>query len=178
VRYVLADRRCTSFILGLGAWIEVRGWRNDSPPESLGQLAGPAANFAQQLLSAQHAKVLKRGRHFKSLKPEERHRLRLAVKKLRYVAEFLLPLSGPRKAAKRFADKLADFQEELGVYNDLAVTAKLLAGLGTVSLGGSQATAAITGWQAHAMVGGEPRLRQAWSDFTKTKAPWTVQEES
>jgi inorganic triphosphatase YgiF len=177
VRYVLADRRCTSFILGLGAWIETRGWRSDSPPESLGQLAGPAASFARQLLSAQHAKVLKRGRHFKSLEPDERHRLRLAVKKLRYVAEFLLPLSGPRKAAKRFADKLADFQEELGAYNDMAVTAKLLAGLGTASLGAGQATAAITGWQAHAMAGGEPRLRRTWSEFTKTKAPWTVQEE-
>ena len=177
VRFVLADRRCTSFILGLGAWIEARGWRSDIPPESLVQLAGPAADFARHLLSAQHAKVLKRGRHFKSLDPDERHRLRLAVKKLRYIAEFLLPLSGPRKAAKRFADKLADFQEELGAYNDMAVTAKLLAGLGTASLEGGQAAAAITGWQAHAMVGGEPRLRQAWSDFSKTKAPWLVDNE-
>ena len=99
------------------------------------------------------------------------------MKKLRYIAEFLLPLSGPRKAAKRFADKLADFQEELGAYNDMAVTAKLLAGLGTASLEGGQAAAAITGWQAHAMVGGEPRLRQAWSDFSKTKAPWLVDNE-
>jgi inorganic triphosphatase YgiF len=178
VRFVLADRRVTSFILGLGAWIETRGWRGDIPPESLGQLAGPAANFARQLLSAQHAKVLKRGRHFKSLDPEERHRLRLAVKKLRYMAEFLLPLSGPRKAAKRFADKLAEFQEELGAYNDMAVTAKLLAGLGTASLEGGQAAAAITGWQAHAMVGSEPRLRQAWSDFSKTKGPWLADAEA
>jgi triphosphatase len=178
VRYVLADRRCTSFILGLGAWIEARGWRSDIPPESLVQLAGPAADFARHLLSAQHAKVLKRGRHFKSLDPDERHRLRLAVKKLRYIAEFLLPLSGPRKAAKRFADKLADFQEELGAYNDMAVTAKLLAGLGTASLEGGSAAAAITGWQAHAMVGGEPRLRQAWSDFSRTKAPWLADAEA
>ncbi|HTO62582.1 MAG TPA: CHAD domain-containing protein [Bradyrhizobium sp.] len=177
VRYVLADRRATSFVLGLGAWIETRRWRSDVPPEGLGQLAGPAADFARHLLAAQHAKVLKRGRHFKSLDPDDRHRLRLAVKKLRYIAEFLLPLSGPRKAAKRFADKLADFQEELGAYNDMAVTAKLLAGLGTASLEGGNAAAAITGWQAHAMVGGEPRLRQTWSDFTKTKTPWSVQEE-
>ncbi|MBV8921004.1 CYTH and CHAD domain-containing protein [Bradyrhizobium sp.] len=178
VRFVLADRRATSFILGLGAWIETRGWRGDIPPARLGQFAGPAANFARQLLSTQHAKVLKRGRHFKSLDPDQRHRLRLAVKKLRYVAEFLLPLSGPRKAAKRFADKLAEFQEELGAYNDMAVTAKLLAGLGTASLDGGHAAAAITGWQARAMIGGEPRLRQAWSDFAKTKPPWSVDAEA
>ena len=177
VRHVLADRRCTSFILGLGAWIETRGWRSDVPPESLGQLAEPAANFARHLLSAQHAKVLKRGRHFKSLDPDERHRLRLAVKKLRYIAEFPLPLAGPRKAAKRYADKLAGFQEELGAFNDMATTAKLLAELGAASPEGGHAAAAITGWQAHAMVGGEPRLRQAWSDFSKTKAPWLADAE-
>jgi triphosphatase len=178
VGFVLANRRCTSFILGLGAWIETRGWRSDVPPESLGQLAEPAANFARRLLSGQHAKVLKRGRHFKSLEPDQRHRLRLAVKKLRYIAEFLLPLSGPRKPAKRFADKLADLQEELGAYNDMATTAKLLAGFGTASLEGGHAGAAITGWQAHAMVGGEPRLRQAWSDFSRTKAPWLADAEA
>jgi triphosphatase len=178
VRFVLADRRCTSFVLGLGAWIETRGWRSDVPPESLGQLAEPAAGFARRLLSAQHAKVLKRGRHFKSLDSDGRHRLRLAVKKLRYIAEFLLPLSGPRKTAKRFADELAGLQEELGTYNDMATTAKLLAGLGTASLEGGHAAAAITGWQAHAMMGSEPRLRQAWSDFSKAKAPWLVDAEA
>ena len=49
------------------------------------------------MLSEQHAKVFKRGRRFKSLPPEERHRVRLAIKKLRYVADFLLPLYGQRQ---------------------------------------------------------------------------------
>ena len=51
--------------------------------------------------------MLKRGRHFKSLTPEKRHRLRIAVKKLRYHADFLLPLYGQRKSVKRFSDRLA-----------------------------------------------------------------------
>ena len=34
------------------------------------------------------------------------------------------------------------------------------------------AAAAITGWQAHAMVGAERRLRNAWADFAKMKVPW------
>jgi triphosphatase len=172
VRQVVSDRRCASFLIVLGGWIEARGWRSDFAPERLGQFTEPATNFARRRLSEQYAKVLKRGRHLKSLDADERHRLRLAVKKLRYVGEFLLPLYGQRKATRRFSHKLAELQEELGLYNDMAVTAALLAGLGAEAMRGGAAAAAIAGWQAHAMVGVEPRLRDTWSDFAKVKVPW------
>ncbi|WP_284272397.1 CYTH and CHAD domain-containing protein [Bradyrhizobium iriomotense] len=178
VRLAMADRRASCFMFGLGGWIETRGWRSDVAPEHLAQLAEPAMNFARRILSAQHAKVLKRGRRFKSLGVEELHRLRLSVKRLRYVADFLLPLYGQRKSARRFSNRLADLQHELGIYNDMATTAALLADIGTESSGTSTAAAAIAGWQAHAMVGAEPRLRKAWSDFVKAKVPWSIEAET
>ncbi|WP_051389912.1 CYTH and CHAD domain-containing protein [Bradyrhizobium sp. Ec3.3] len=177
-RLALADRRAAYFVIGLGGWIEARGWRSDVVPEHLGQLAEPATNFARRILSAQHAKVLKRGRRFKSLTAEELHCLRLAVKKLRYVADFLLPLYGQRKSARRFSDRLAELQHELGLFNDMATTASLLSEIGTESSGSSTAAAAIAGWQAHAMVGTEPRLRKVWSDFVKAKVPWSIEAEA
>lgn len=173
-RLALADRRCQYFVIGLGAWIESRGWRSEVAPEGLAQLAEPAINFARNILSTQHAKVLKRGRRFKSLPAEERHRVRLAAKKLRYVADFLLPLCGQSKSARRFSRKLADLQQELGVYNDMATTTSLLADVDAGSTGSGRAAAAIAGWQAHAMVGIEARLLKAWSEFAGTKVPWSV----
>jgi triphosphatase len=176
VRQVLADRRCARFVIELGGWIEARGWRSDVPPEGLGQLAEPAINFAGRLLSERHMKALKRGRHFKSLSVEERHRVRLAIKKLRYAVDFLLPMYGQRKSTRRYFDKLADLQEELGAYNDMATTTTLLTGMKEAGADGGTAAAAIAGWQAHAMVGAESRLRSAWSDFAKMKAPWAPEE--
>ena len=173
-RLTLADRRCSYFVIGLGGWIEARGWRSEVAPEGLAQLAEPAINFARNILSTQHAKVLKRGRRFKSRSTEDRHRVRLAAKKLRYVADFLLPLCGQRKSARRFSRKLADLQQELGVYNDMATTTSLLADVDATSTGSGMAAAAIAGWQAHAMVGIEARLLKAWSEFTRTKAPWSI----
>lgn len=173
VRQVMADRRCARFVIELGGLIEARGWRGDVPPEHLGQLAEPAIEFAGRLLTERHTKALKRGRHFKSLGTEERHRLRLALKKLRYAVDFLLPMYGRRKPIRRFFAKLADLQEELGAYNDIATTSALLAGLGADTFDSGTAAAAIAGWQAHALVGAETRLREAWSDFAKTKAPWS-----
>ncbi|MBR0694933.1 CYTH and CHAD domain-containing protein [Bradyrhizobium lablabi] len=173
VRVALADRRCTCFLIGLGGWIEARGWRSDIAPEDLGQLAEPAINFAGPILSDQYARVLKRGRRFKSLPAEKLHRLRLAAKRLRYVADFLLPLYGDRKSVKRFSRSLADLQEDLGSYNDMAITNALFAGLGEESSQSSTATAAIAGWQAHASIEVEARLRNTWRNFKKAKAPWS-----
>ena len=173
VRLALADRRCASFVLGLGGWIETRGWRGDVAPEGLGQLAEPAINFAHRILSEQHAKALKRGRRFKTLDAEQRHRLRLVLKKLRYVGDFLLPLYEDRRSVKRFTRRLAELQEELGCYNDMATTAPLLAALCAESAESATGAAAIAGWQAHAMISAEPRLRSAWSDFAKATPPWS-----
>ena len=171
-RLALADNRSARFVIRLGGWIEARGWRGDLGPETLPLLAEPAFSFARRILSDHHSRVLKRGHHFKSLTAAERHRLRLSVKNLRYVADFLLPLCTDRKSARQFADRLADLQEQLGSFNDMVTTGSLLANLVAESADGGTAAAAITGWQAHAMVGAEERLRDAWRDFARTRPPW------
>lgn len=170
--HALADRRCAVFLICLGGWIETRGWRNDVAAEDLGQLAEPAVTFAQRVLSVQHAKVLKRGRRFKSLAAEQLHRLRLAAKRLRYLGEFLLPLYEDRKSVRRFSRRLAALQEELGAFNDMAVTASLLDGIGAEP-DGVIAAAAIAGWQAHASAGGQPSLLGTWRDFNAAHVPWS-----
>ncbi|NPU10412.1 CYTH and CHAD domain-containing protein [Bradyrhizobium sp. 83002] len=176
LRIALADRRCAVFVLGLGAWIATRGWRNDVSPDELARLAGPAVDFAGHILSERHQKVLKRGRRFKKLPAERRHRLRLALKKLRYSIDFLLPLYGRSKPARKYARSLAGLQEQLGHYNDMAVTAGVIDTLGTTSTDAAMAAAAITGWHAHAMAGLEEPLRRTWREFTKTPTPWQPDE--
>lgn len=179
VRLALADHRCARFIIDLGGWIEARGWRGgDVAPERLGRLAAPAIGFAGMVLSVQHAKVLKRGRHFKSLGTDKLHRLRLAGKKMRYLADFLLPLYEDCKSVKQFSRKLADLQEELGAFNDMAVTSSLLDGLGAESSESGTAAAAIAGWQAHASMRIGSRLKNSWRDFVKTRLPWVSEAET
>ncbi|WP_354128726.1 CHAD domain-containing protein [Bradyrhizobium sp. i1.15.2] len=170
----LDDRRCAMFLISLGGWIETRGWRNDVAAQDLGQLAEPAVNFAQRILSEQYAKVLRRGRRFKSLPAEGLHRVRLATKRLRYLSEFLLPLFADRKSARKFSRRLAGLQERLGAFNDMAVTASLLDGL-DAEPDGAIAAAAIAGWQARASVGVQPALQSTWRDFTAARVPWSRQ---
>lgn len=173
-RRALGDDRSTRFVLQLGAWIAAHGWHRDAGPESLPLLAEPASGFAGRILSIHHTRVLRRGRHFKSLTPQRRHRLRLAVKSLRYVSDFLLPLCTDRKSAKDYTVRLAEFQDELGAFNDMTATGLLLADLTTARPDGAAAAAAILGWQAHAMVDAEARLRKSWRRFAKVSPPWTL----
>jgi hypothetical protein len=57
------------------------------------------------------------------LSTADRHRLRLAVKKLRYMSDSLPPLYSDRKTGKRFTAVLAHLQDELGHFHDMETMA-------------------------------------------------------
>jgi triphosphatase len=174
-RALLADRRAGRFALALGAWIERRGWQGGAAEDHHAELAEPALSFATRMLAKQHGRVLKRGRHFKRLPLEARHDLRLAVKKLRYTADFFLPLLGEPGNAKRYARRLSRLQERLGRYNDAGTTRALLGELAVDGLPppARQALGAVLGWQACRLVGVESEVRAAWRDFRDAALPWT-----
>ena len=174
VRQTLATARSGRFQLALGAWIEQRGWRRDVSSHNLAALAGPVLAFADAALTRRHDKVLKRGRHFKQLPIAARHDLRLAAKKLRYTADFFLPLFDQRASAKRYARRLSRLQDRLGRYNDAAATRQLIAQLpkDAMTPDSRQALGAVLGWQACWLRYGEKDLRAAWRVFRDASRPW------
>jgi triphosphatase len=62
-------------------------------------------------------KARKRGRHVKSLDQGDCHRLRIALKKLRYASEFYAPLYRTTKV-KRYIKAIKELQDLLGAFND------------------------------------------------------------
>ena len=118
----------------------------DVETEDLGQLAEPAADFAARILSAQYAKVLKRGRRFKSLSAEGLHRVRLATKRLRYLSEFLLPLFADRKSTQNFRAGSPACRSSLARSTTWRSQASLLDRL-DAEPDGAIAAAAIAGWR-------------------------------
>ena len=171
-REMLSAERHARFQLMLGAWIERKAWQaNDGG--SLARLDEPTASFAARTLSERHRKVLKRGRHFRHLTPEARHQLRLAVKKLRYTADFFLTALGHHRVAKHYLRRLSELQDQLGRYNDMAVTEHFVERLAEISLGASarQAAGIILGWQARGLLASVPTTLAAWQAFCEAKLP-------
>jgi len=106
---------------------------------------------AARMLDRQVRRVKKRGKVAASREEADMHRLRIALKKLRYSAEFLAPLY-PARDVKRYLKKLRGLQNHLGELNDIAnvrgvVTSLLRDGKtqqGNTAMG--FAAGSVTGW--------------------------------
>ncbi len=132
-----------NLLLDLVAWTEIGAWRRAA---TLPHRDRPAEDFAAETLEKLRRQLKKRGRHLDTLSPEERHRVRIVGKKLRYGAEFFAPLFPEKKAVKRrkaFTEALSDLQDHLGALNDLATAHEIAAGLIEPSAGGAAPGAAI-----------------------------------
>ena len=69
---------------------------------------------------------MKRGAHFRQLNIDAQHDLRIDLKKLRYAAEFFLPLYATHAPAKRYVARLLRVQASLGRARDISNTRILL----------------------------------------------------
>ena len=91
-------------------------------------IAANIAELADQILRQRQKVLLKRARLLPEHTPKERHRLRIAAKKVRYATEFLQSLY-KKDQIKPFLRALKALQDKLGTLNDLAVADQLLAQL-------------------------------------------------
>jgi len=117
--------------------------------------------------------VLKRGAHFRRLDAEAQHDLRIDLKKLRYAAEFFLPLYATHARAKRYVARLTRFQNSLGRARDIANIRTLL---DSIRQGDRPAlhlaVGAMTGWRTRDHIAVAKTLRKRWLRFEATPAFW------
>ena len=121
----VASGRLGRIVLDTLAWIEAGPWLGK---DGKAEREAPVERFAADELRRRAKRIRKRGRHLAELAPDERHRVRIAVKKLRYAAEFFAPLyegKGRAKRTRRFRDALGELQDRLGDLNDIAVAATM-----------------------------------------------------
>ena len=166
----------TGFLLDLGAAIETSIWREAASYEQLGAFERPARALASETLDKRLKQACKRAKHLSSLNVQERHRLRIALKKLRYSAEFFAPLF-PAKAVSTFLERLSKLQDLFGALNDAATVETILRRI-TEHAGKRsspellEAAAFVDGWH-HSRV--EPtweKARKRWRSFVKTEPFW------
>jgi triphosphatase len=167
----------TRYMLQLGRWIEACGWRAQASERGADWLDRPIVEFAAHLLGKRQRKALKLGRQFEQLSAEERHKVRIALKKLRYATEFFQTLY-PKKESKPYLAALKDLQDRLGHLNDVAVAERLI---GTL-LGEADGSAdgrdirwgggLVLGWHARGVAEIEPATVRAWQEFAEHEPFW------
>jgi triphosphatase len=173
LREALASPRYNRFQLSLRQWIEARGWRNELENRPLAVLLEPAPVCACRILTQLHRKAVKRGEHFRRLEPSARHRVRVELKKLRYVIEFFSGALGETAKAKNYVGYLAQLQDDLGHDNDASVAWPFLCALArdSVTPEVQRSIGVVMGWQARGRVA-VGRLNKSWQQFKAMPTFW------
>ena len=168
--------RYTRMLLRLAGFADTKTWRDHPVSEPSIDLYGPTQTLADRVIDARHRKLLKAGRHFKEMTEEERHDLRIRVKKLRYAVEFFASLY-PTKKVTAMRDALSTLQEGLGSLNDVTVARGLLAEITARASGDAarelyRASGMVVGWHAHVAQDRIKGTAKAWRRFAGLKPFW------
>ena len=168
IRAYLASPAFRELEVALACASVLRPWDREGTPDP--RLHQDTAVFAGMALAHQTKRVRHTGRDLTALPLAALHELRKDCKRLRYTAEFFLPLF-PDKPARRFIKHLAALQEELGMHNDGATAAGLMAHLGRAER--SYAAGLVEGFVAAGTVASRAQVGRAWKRFRKTAPFWT-----
>jgi CHAD domain-containing protein len=132
---------------------------------------------AQRMLDRQLRHVKKRARIAKSREEGDVHRLRIALKRLRYTAEFFAPLY-PKKIVTRYLQTLRGLQNHLGDLND-AVNVRSVVGLLMREKGKKDddgaaryAAGALVGWYGAKVPGAIKHALRRYKKFKNVKPFW------
>ncbi len=127
--------------------------------------------FARLQLSQLRKRARKRFVAAADLHPEKLHELRVALKRLRYGIEFLLPLL-PEKATVRFANEIAEVQETLGYLNDEIVARNRLKAWAGKDPELRSGAAFVAGWHAPRIDRVRKSVLPSLESVLWGKAPW------
>ncbi|HZT51239.1 MAG TPA: CHAD domain-containing protein [Stellaceae bacterium] len=170
-RETILSPRYTATMLRLARWFEARGWRDQPVSEQSARLVAPIGAEAPALLARVHRKAMKRARHFAALTPPERHKLRIALKKLRYTVEFLESLFAPREI-RRYVKRVKPLQDDLGHANDVRTAPALVAELRNGGEALERAGGVVLGWHDRGLAEAEARTLCHVRRFRRARPFW------
>ncbi|QGM97107.1 CHAD domain-containing protein [Methylocystis parvus] len=156
-RETLADAGTSAFLADFRKAVAERDWT--AAPGMTDE--GSARPFAREALTKLRKRVLKKSKGLAARAPEERHQLRIALKKARYGAEFFESLFSHVEDAEDFSLALAKMQDGLGVYNDMEMANALLDEIDAHGEASLRASGFVRGWFAHAALAGAAHAKKS-----------------
>jgi CHAD domain-containing protein len=175
-RFAIRCFRHSRFLAQMRDWLSAKRWRQSRQKDQR-SLDEPIHKLARQVLRKRHDAALRRGRDFSKLSAEQRHQLRIALKKLRYTADFFRSLY-LKKHAKPYFRALAQMQNRLGHMNDVVVAEHLLERMTSVHQRGRvfeyllTAAGTVIGWHARGASAAAQEAEENWRKFRNVGCFW------
>jgi triphosphatase len=170
-RRAIRSPRYTALMLRLLRWFDSCGWREGDG--ATGDPCPPIGEIAPQLLDRRRRAAKKTGKGFARQSPQERHKLRIALKKLRYTSELLGALYDASEVRK-FTERLKQLQDDLGLANDVRVAEDIVAELAREGAGAAitEAGRRVLDLHRHRLAKREPEVRKHLRRLFHTKPFW------
>ena len=175
-----------TLILDTAEWVEAGPWSMSEDPLMRARREMPIEIRAAEQLSQRRKKIRRRGAKIGDLSPEQLHRLRIQVKKARYLVEFFSSVylgKKSKKRSKKVLSSLKQMQNSLGGINDIMTRKALFADIianPRRGLTGEQnhrrvfAAGLIIGDQQAQIQQLLDRARKAYSRFDSAKVFWKL----
>jgi triphosphatase len=122
------SERYRKLVLECALWLAGGDWFTSRDPLIVARRDVVVSDFAAEELARRTRKIIKQSKKLKGLDTRRRHKLRIAVKKVRYACEFFESVHNGRKAERRrkdFTAALKGIQTGLGRLNDMQVHCRL-----------------------------------------------------
>ncbi len=168
-RTALSGARFAMFETALAAFV------TQAPAAGGGRLD----DFGRAVLDKRAAQVTRRAHKLAGLDGERLHRLRIAIKKLRYAATFVQPAFARRpfdsRAVKAYIEATVRLQGALGTLNDRAVAGRMMADIAVAARPTEDVDRPLARLARQAASGEKRRrrrLERAWKAFRKVGRFW------
>lgn len=176
----IRSQRYAGLIMLLKAWAEGQRWHDGASAEQLAAMRTPAADLARDLLEQRYAETRDFAGDFAALAAEDRHSVRIQIKKIRYATDFFGMLFARRQVTPMLAAMKA-LQDQLGLNNDVEVARQLLKKVPKRARGKERrdlafAAGLIVGWHSHVSGHREQGAMRAWDRFVARRPFWRPAE--
>ncbi len=172
-RRAVASQRYQQLVILLAGRLTGGTWLAQMNESGRAPLAAPVREFAGRVLEERFGRVRERGHKLAQLPPAELHRLRIAIKKFRYAADFFVMLYDVERA-RGIRKRLARLQDILGAMNDAVTVANLMA-YGFDGAAGKrvlEAKGILLGWSRGRATTLKRELKSAWKEFRMAERFW------
>jgi len=176
-RGAIASPRYGRFVLGFGLWLETAGWRSGDDADRPASLDSHLKPWSAKVINRQFRTIRKLGHKLETGTDEERHELRIAIKKLRYTLEFV-PAGFSEKKIRAFRHDLTLLQDGLGHMNDVALTEARLDRLMADARSGvsladlNKACGQVLGWCERSALQSQGEILEIWERLRHRRPFW------
>lgn len=131
----------------------------------------PLPTTARRRLNGRYRSLLEAGSGFDRLSEPERHRVRIALKKLRYACDYSRNLF-PGPATRVYLARLSTLQDDLGRRNDASVARRISRELAAADPHAAEGASRVDDWYGRWARAAEPGLIESWRTFVATEPFW------